>query len=89
MPSVSKKQRKLFGLAEHHPEKVSAKNKGVLSMSKKSMHDFASTKEKGLPSKKKAFTPKHKGDTFDMAKFTGSDDDGGTMAYLKHKKRKK
>lgn len=88
-PAVSKKQRRMFAIAEHSPSKLKKSNKGVLKMPKKSMHDFASTKEKGLPHKKKAFTPKHQGDTFDMAKFTGADDDGGTMAYLKHKKRKK
>jgi len=53
MPAKSKKMRKLMGLAEHHPEKVYARNKGVLSMSREQLHDFASTKEKGLPTKKK------------------------------------
>ena len=51
MPALSKKQRILMAIAEHHPEKVSAKNKGVLSMSKQQLHDYASTSEKGLPSK--------------------------------------
>jgi hypothetical protein len=59
-------QRKLMGLAEHHPEEVSAKNKGVLSMSKSDLHDFASTPEKGLPKRKKkseyqkAYEKRHK-----------------------------
>ena len=44
MPAVSSGQRALMALAEHHPEKVSKKNKGVLKMSKKQLHDFASTK---------------------------------------------
>lgn len=48
MPAESKAQRRLMGMAEHHPEKVMAKNKGVLKMSKGQLHDFASTKEKGL-----------------------------------------
>lgn len=52
MPAVSKKQRKLMGLAEHHPEKVKGKNRGVLKMSHAQLHDFAKTKEKNLPSKK-------------------------------------
>lgn len=45
------KQRRLIAIAEHHPEEVSAKNKSVLSMKKKDMHDFASTPEKGLPTR--------------------------------------
>ena len=49
MPSVSKAERRLIGLAEHHPEKVYAKNRGILKMKKSDMHDFASTKEAGLP----------------------------------------
>jgi hypothetical protein len=53
MPAVSEKQRKLMAIAEHHPELVRAKNRAVLAMSKGQLHDFASTKEKGLPEKKK------------------------------------
>jgi hypothetical protein len=34
----------LMGLAEHHPEEVSKKNRGVLSMTHQQLHDFASTK---------------------------------------------
>ena len=49
MPAISKKQRKMMAMAEHHPEELYKKNKNVLSMSKKQMHDFASTKETGLP----------------------------------------
>ncbi len=40
-----------MAIAEHHPDKVQAKNKGVLGMSKSSLHDFASTPEKHLPAK--------------------------------------
>lgn len=49
MPSPSKAQRRLMAIAEHHPEQVKAKNRGVLKMSHKELHDFASTREKGLP----------------------------------------
>lgn len=49
MPSVSRAMRKLMAVAEHHPEEVSAKNRGVLSMSHQQLHEFSSTKEKGLP----------------------------------------
>lgn len=49
MPARSKAQRRLMAIAEHHPGEVYAKNKGVLGMSKGQLHDFAATKEKGLP----------------------------------------
>lgn len=49
MPAKSKAQRKLMGLALHHPEKIKGKNKGVLKMSKKQLEEFADTKEKNLP----------------------------------------
>lgn len=52
MPATSKKQRELMAIAEHHPSKVSAKNKGVLKMSHQQLHDFASTSEKNLPVRK-------------------------------------
>jgi hypothetical protein len=52
MPAKSKKQRKLMAIAEHHPEDLYAKNADVAHMSKKQLHDYASTKEKGLPTKK-------------------------------------
>ena len=42
-----------MGLALHHPSKVRKKNKGILKMSKSQLRDFAKTKEKGLPLKKK------------------------------------
>jgi hypothetical protein len=51
-----------MGLAEHHPEQVSAKNRGVLQMTHQQLHDFASTKEKGLPHHVKK--PKRKGNAF-------------------------
>lgn len=36
-----------MGMAEHEPSKVWKKNRGVLKMSKKQLHDFASTKGLG------------------------------------------
>lgn len=50
MPSVSKKQRDLMAIAEHHPEKLYKRNRSVLTMTKKQLHEFASTK--GLKKKK-------------------------------------
>lgn len=49
MPSVSLVQRRAMAIAEHEPEKLNAKNKSLLSMSKEQLHEFASTPEKGLP----------------------------------------
>jgi len=54
MPATSKKQRQMMAIAEHHPEKLYAKNRGVLKMSKKQLSDYATTSEKGLPKKKKS-----------------------------------
>lgn len=53
MPAVSEKERRLMAIAEHHPEMVHEENKGVLQMSHKQLHDYATTSEKGLPIKKK------------------------------------
>jgi hypothetical protein len=44
MPAVSGKQRKLMAIAEHSPSKLYSKNKAVLKMSKKQLHDYAATK---------------------------------------------
>lgn len=49
-PAVSSKQRKMMAIAEHHPEKLYARNRGALSMKKSQLHDFAATK--GLGRKK-------------------------------------
>ena len=59
MPSVSVAQRHFFGMLEHNPGM--AKERGI-NMTKSQMHDFASTKEKGLP--------KHKGKVAAMREYT-------------------
>ena len=53
MPAKSKAQRRLMAMAEHNPSKVKKKNRGVLKMSKRQLHEYASTKEKKLPNKKR------------------------------------
>ncbi len=53
MPAKSVAFRRLAAIAEHHPEMVSRKNRGVLGMTHKQLHDYASTSERGLPYKKK------------------------------------
>jgi hypothetical protein len=42
-----------MAIAEHKPEELYPANKGILGMSKDSLHDFASTKEAKLPEKVK------------------------------------
>lgn len=49
MPAKSKAQQEAMAIAEHSPEKLSSKNKGLLKMSHSQLHDFAATKRKGLP----------------------------------------
>lgn len=53
MPAKSKAQRRLMAIAKHAPSKIRSKNKDVLNMTGKQLEEFASTKEKGLPKKKK------------------------------------
>jgi len=53
MPAKSKKQRRAMAIAEHHPEKLYKRNRGLKKMSKSDLHDYATTKEKGLPKKKR------------------------------------
>ena len=43
-----------MAIAEHHPEQLHAKNRGLLGMMKQSLHDYASTPETGLPKKKRS-----------------------------------
>ena len=41
-----------MAIAEHAPSQLYGRNQGVLKMSNQQLHDFASTKRKGLPKKK-------------------------------------
>ena len=45
MPSTSVPMQHLMALAYTHPEKVSKKNRGVLKMGKKKLHEFMSLSE--------------------------------------------
>jgi len=42
-----------MAIAEHSPGKLYDRNKGLLKMSHSQLHDFAATKRKGLPERKK------------------------------------
>ena len=54
MSAKSKKQRMMMAIAEHHPEMLYKRNKGVLKMTKSQMHDFATTSEESLPRTRKS-----------------------------------
>lgn len=56
MPAKTEKQREMMAIAEHHPEKLYKRNRGVLSMSHQELHDYASTK--GMKKKKKSILGK-------------------------------
>ncbi len=53
MPAKSKKQRVAMAIAKHEPGKLYLRNRAMLGMSKEQLSEYASTKEKGLPSKKR------------------------------------
>ena len=59
MPAKSKAQRRMMAIAEHHPEKLYARNRGVLEMSKGQLSHFATTPERRLPKTKLPKTSKH------------------------------
>lgn len=50
MPAVSQAQQAAMAIAEHEPEKLHAENKGLLDMTHKQLHEFASTPRHNLPS---------------------------------------
>jgi DNA integrity scanning protein DisA with diadenylate cyclase activity len=57
MPAVSRKQRIAMAIAEHHPEKLYARNKSMKKMTKSQLHDFAKTKGLGSKKAKKVHNP--------------------------------
>lgn len=52
MPALSIKQRRVMAIAEHHPEKLKKKNRGLLKMSHQQLDEFADTSEKNLAMRK-------------------------------------
>lgn len=42
-----------MAIAEHHPDELYGRNKNLLKMSHKQLHDFAATSERGLPKRKR------------------------------------
>lgn len=53
MPSVSVAERRAMAIAEHHPQQLYKRNRALLKMTHKQLHEFADTKEFGLPARKK------------------------------------
>ena len=56
MPATSQAQQMAMAIAEHEPEKLYARNRGLLGMTHQQLHDFASTPRKGLPKRKRLST---------------------------------
>ena len=48
MPARSKAQQEVMAIAEHSPNKLYKKNRGLLKMSHQQLHDFAATPRKNL-----------------------------------------
>ena len=69
MPAKTRKQQQLMAIAEHHPEEVYAKNRGVLNMTHQQLHDFAATKN--APKKLKKSGHSGTGHTYDFRKQRG------------------
>lgn len=60
MPAVSKAQRTAMAIAEHHPEQLYERNKGLANMTHAQLHDFAATSEKHLPARKSHYRAAYK-----------------------------
>jgi len=52
MPAESRAQQIATAIALHNPGKLYKRNRGLLSMDKSDLKEFAETKRKGLPKKK-------------------------------------
>jgi hypothetical protein len=44
MPAVSPAQRRLFAIAEHHPNELYPQNRRLAALPHQTLHDFAATK---------------------------------------------
>ena len=73
-----------MAIAEHNPSKLYAKNKGMLSMSKNQLHDFAATPRKGLPKSASHSEP----DADDKPGYKGPPDSDADDKMPKRKKSK-
>jgi hypothetical protein len=53
LPAVSRKQQIAVAIAEHEPDKLYKRNKGLLSMTHEQQHDFATALHKEGKKRKK------------------------------------
>jgi hypothetical protein len=49
VPAESVSQRRAAAIAKHHPEKLYARNRGLLGLKREELSKVAETKEGGLP----------------------------------------
>ncbi|HKC40363.1 MAG TPA: hypothetical protein VKC15_12540 [Gemmatimonadales bacterium] len=61
MPATSSKQRVAAAIAEHHPEQLYARNKSMLKMNKRALHEYAATKGLGKSGQRHDHTPSNGG----------------------------
>lgn len=57
MPATTPKQRVTAAIAEHHPDELYARNRGMLKMSHQQLHDYAATKGLGKSGERHDHTP--------------------------------
>lgn len=57
MPATTPKQRVTAAIAEHHPDQLYARNRGMLKMSHQQLHDYAATKGLGTSGERHDHTP--------------------------------
>ena len=53
MPAKSIKQRRMMAIAEHNPGALYERNRDVGKIKKSVLHEYAATREEGLPKRKK------------------------------------
>lgn len=56
MPATSEKQRIAMAIAEHQPNKLYTKNKGMLKMTHRQLHEFATKIKKGKKAKRNKYS---------------------------------
>ena len=54
MPARSHNQAVAARIAEHEPEKLYKRNRGLLKMERKSLHHYAATPDKRLPKRSRS-----------------------------------
>lgn len=52
MPARSKDQQEAMAIAEHAPEKLYKRNRGLLKMTTAELHEYVATPRRGLPERK-------------------------------------